>query len=668
MAETGEPQTVPGPVQAAGVDTALPPTQAAALLSSPVSRQGSLCPDEFLCPITVLLMSEPVLLVETGHTFEKSAIEQWFDRGNRTCPLTGVVLTSTQVSPNLTLRKLIQDWAARHPTQSAVAQTPSSSQNPHPQPNANLELPNTPVLPNSTPSHNNSQNEHWAARLPFAHRRAPRRARLSEVLESPLPPADDDEPLEAAPPENQEGNAPTVDAEPRLSLAAEFDTIGPLPREQLLVLAHVAAPETGKRVPVDLVAVLDVSGSMAADRLPLVKETLLFVISQLQSSDRLSIVAFCDRAQRAIRLTKATEQSKERLKLAVQGLRAGGGTSIASGLALGLHVLTSRRERNHVACMLLLSDGLDNFGGGADFVAQNQDLLTSATRDSVSVHTFGYGRNHDEHILDAIAEGTNGTFTFVRSNLEVKEAVAQCLGGALSVAAQATTISITAASGVAVLSVSAGAYEATVDEAQAAAKIDLKDMYSGETRDVLITVRVPAAEGDRSEPTELLSGRLQYTVPGQEKLSRSPNLTLLIARGEGPEGTGPNVDVDIQRNRLNAAKAMRVADRLAGENHLDQARDAIAAAMDSIRRSISGQAPACVALLEDLQLVGRGFASAREYQTEGSKVAKSSARMHSSQRAAYSSKIGASARRPSEYVQYASTSAVQMRNTASSSM
>lgn len=83
-------------------------------------------------------------------------------------------------------------------------------------------------------------------------------------------------------------------------------------------------------------------------------------------------------------------------------------------------------------------------------------------------------RDHDERILDSIAEGTNGTFTFVRNNTEVKEAVAQTLGGALSVAVQATTVELTAAPGVAILSVSAGAYGASVDEAQASATIDLK--------------------------------------------------------------------------------------------------------------------------------------------------------------------------------------------------
>jgi hypothetical protein len=73
-----------------------------------------------------------------------------------------------------------------------------------------------------------------------------------------------------------------------------------------------------------------------------------------------------------------------------------GGTSIASGLRLGLHVLTSRRMRNPVACMFCLSDGQDNVGGpispGDSFAVHNRELLTSALREGVSVHTFGYGR------------------------------------------------------------------------------------------------------------------------------------------------------------------------------------------------------------------------------------------------------------------------------------
>lgn len=81
-----------------------------------------------------------------------------------------------------------------------------------------------------------------------------------------------------------------------------------------------------------------------------------------------------------------------------------------------------------------------------------------------------------------------------------------------------------------------------------------QDMYSGETRDVLITVKFPAAGDDQTAATELLSGRLQYTVPGRGEASRSPLVTLSVARGEAAEATGPNMDVDIQRNRWEQEK------------------------------------------------------------------------------------------------------------------
>lgn len=95
MARCGDPQ--PGAPMQSGVDTIASSTQAAALLSAPVSGAVSHCPNEYLCPITGLLMTEPVLLVETGHSFEKWAIEEWFAQGKRTCPLTAVALTNVQV-------------------------------------------------------------------------------------------------------------------------------------------------------------------------------------------------------------------------------------------------------------------------------------------------------------------------------------------------------------------------------------------------------------------------------------------------------------------------------------------------------------------------------------------------------------------------------------------
>ena len=65
-------------------------------------------PDDFLCPITQEIFSEPVM-ADDGNTYEKSAIEAWF-LYHDTSPLTNVKLATKKIIPNLTLKKLIDQF------------------------------------------------------------------------------------------------------------------------------------------------------------------------------------------------------------------------------------------------------------------------------------------------------------------------------------------------------------------------------------------------------------------------------------------------------------------------------------------------------------------------------------------------------------------------------
>ena len=67
-------------------------------------------PNEYLCPITMMLMAEPVLLSD-GFTYEKSAIENWLKEHNKS-PMTNGMLESTVLTPNRQLKKLIDDFKA----------------------------------------------------------------------------------------------------------------------------------------------------------------------------------------------------------------------------------------------------------------------------------------------------------------------------------------------------------------------------------------------------------------------------------------------------------------------------------------------------------------------------------------------------------------------------
>jgi len=58
---------------------------------------------EWLCPIPQEVMRDPVITVD-GHTYERVSIQEWFDRGNTTSPLTNAVLRRKELAPNHALR------------------------------------------------------------------------------------------------------------------------------------------------------------------------------------------------------------------------------------------------------------------------------------------------------------------------------------------------------------------------------------------------------------------------------------------------------------------------------------------------------------------------------------------------------------------------------------
>ena len=69
-------------------------------------------PDAFLDPVFGEIMVDPVITCD-GHTFERAAVERWFQT-RPSNPLTGADLTSTTLTPNITLRKAIADWRETH--------------------------------------------------------------------------------------------------------------------------------------------------------------------------------------------------------------------------------------------------------------------------------------------------------------------------------------------------------------------------------------------------------------------------------------------------------------------------------------------------------------------------------------------------------------------------
>lgn len=72
-------------------------------------------PKDFVCPITSNIFDDPVTL-ETGQTYERKAIEEWFNRGNITCPITRQKLQNNKLpKTNYVLKRLVASWKEHNP-------------------------------------------------------------------------------------------------------------------------------------------------------------------------------------------------------------------------------------------------------------------------------------------------------------------------------------------------------------------------------------------------------------------------------------------------------------------------------------------------------------------------------------------------------------------------
>ena len=66
-------------------------------------------PDHLLCPITRELFVDPVILVDTGQSYERSMITRWLHT-NRTDPVSNIELRTKKLVPNIALRHCVELW------------------------------------------------------------------------------------------------------------------------------------------------------------------------------------------------------------------------------------------------------------------------------------------------------------------------------------------------------------------------------------------------------------------------------------------------------------------------------------------------------------------------------------------------------------------------------
>lgn len=183
--------------------------------------------------------------------------------------------------------------------------------------------------------------------------------------------------------------------------------------------------------PVDVVLILDRSGSMSGKKIVDAQEAAVAFLNFLDEKDRAALVSYSHTISTG-NLTYMTSSGKEELKNEIKSLKAAGRTDIYNAIIAATQILLKNPRENAPLVAILLTDGLHNWPTplpDSDFIA----LAEEAKNHDIIIYTIGLGRDVNENLLKKIASITGGKYYFAASSNELKS-IYEEIGSKLSFA------------------------------------------------------------------------------------------------------------------------------------------------------------------------------------------------------------------------------------------
>jgi len=424
-----------------------------------------------------------------------------------------------------------------------------------------------------------------------------------------------------------------------LRLTPEKSALSASAEQATNVLATVVAAEAsaGVRQPLELVAVVDRSGSMNGSKIQQMKETLSFLVSNgLTRADRFAIVAFDNNVETRLAVTTMDNDGKKKALEAVANLQSGGSTNLSGGLLQGIDLLSKHAAGSSGTnrALLLFTDGMANNGirEPSAIVAAAQGAMTASP---CTIFTFGFGADHQEDLLRSLAESTNGLYYFVERSEDIPTSFADCLGGLVSVVAQNATLTLEGVDHT-VLAEAHCPYKCEALDGGRLA-ISLGDLYSEDEKDIVLSVKLPQLPAPRPEAAVAMRASIRYFSVAASAIEEV-SCTLQLSRpATTPADQPANARLDEQRSRIDVAEAMRKASVLADSGQVSEGRDLIRAAVARAKQSPAGASPVVSGIVAEAERIEGKFVDRHVYRTEGSKMSKMSAMANMQQRSTHSS-------------------------------
>jgi Ca-activated chloride channel family protein len=220
--------------------------------------------------------------------------------------------------------------------------------------------------------------------------------------------------------------APTGDDPFAVSLES---AASPWHADRLVVRIGLKAKDIdrGERPAGNLVFLVDVSGSMsAANKLPLVKQSLKMLVRELSANDRISLVTYSGSA--GLKLPPTSGDDKETILQAIDSLSSGGSTHGSAGIELAYEQAMENFVEGGANRVLLATDGDLNVGVTSDDALES--LIRRKAKSGVFLTVLGFGEgNLQDAKMERIADNGNGLYAYIDGLREARKVLVEQLTG-----------------------------------------------------------------------------------------------------------------------------------------------------------------------------------------------------------------------------------------------
>ncbi|XP_044529144.1 inter-alpha-trypsin inhibitor heavy chain H1 [Gracilinanus agilis] len=176
--------------------------------------------------------------------------------------------------------------------------------------------------------------------------------------------------------------------------------------------AQFFAPKNLKNMAKNVVFVIDISGSMAGQKIRQTREALLKILDDIKPEDYFNLILFGGHVKAWKNfLVQATTANLQEARAFVQTFSLAGATNLNGGLLEGIETLNEALEadpslRNNAPIVIMLTDGEPTVG--ETNLAQIRTNVKNAIQGKFPLYNLGFGENVDFSFLEAMSLENNG--------------------------------------------------------------------------------------------------------------------------------------------------------------------------------------------------------------------------------------------------------------------